>query len=81
MKPTHLSLTDAALRLGASYWATRDLLLRGTLAGGRDAKGRYFVENASVGRLLRERSRQRSAAEPATASVKQPSRAVTAPAA
>lgn len=60
-----VTVSDAALRLRQGYWATRDLLLRGELCGGRDDRGRLYVEADSVERLLRQRARQRTARVPA----------------
>lgn len=50
-----MSLIDAAMRLGRGYHATRDLLLRGELRGGRDKKGRLFFYVDDVERLAASR--------------------------
>jgi len=50
-------LTDAALRLGVSYWPARDMLFRGQLRGGKDLRGRYYVDPE----LLREVAEERRA--------------------
>lgn len=55
-------LIGAALRLGRSYRATLDALLRGELTGHRDARGRWRVDVASVEALA-----QREAARVPTA--------------
>lgn len=39
-----VTLTDAALRLGVSYWRTREMVLRGQLRGGK--AGRVFWVDA-----------------------------------
>jgi len=49
-------LTDAALRLGCSYWKARDLLLKGSLRGGRGPDGRLWVESLSVEELVAARN-------------------------
>jgi hypothetical protein len=38
-----ISITDAALQLGKSYHQVLNLVLRGTLKGGR-ARGHYYVD-------------------------------------
>ena len=50
-----VSLTRAALRLGLGYHAARDMLLRGELHGGIDARGRYLVDAEGLERIVRER--------------------------
>lgn len=64
MRNARIPLADAALRLGQSYWRTRDSLLRGDLTGGRDNRGRFYVESSSVERLLRRRARERPKPQP-----------------
>jgi hypothetical protein len=54
-----ISVSDAALKLGVSYWRARDMLLRGDLQGGKDERGRYYVDQTSLNRM---RKRQRAAA-------------------
>jgi hypothetical protein len=49
-----ISLSRAALRLGLGYQATRDMLLRGELRGGIDARGRYVVDAEELERLIHE---------------------------
>ena len=48
-------ITDAAMRLSLTYHSTRNLVLSGKLAGGRDNYGRFYVEEAAIRRILRER--------------------------
>jgi hypothetical protein len=48
-----LPLSEAAIRLGRDYQQVRRLVLRGTLAGGRDEFGRLYVDEESVDRFIR----------------------------
>ena len=53
---THVSLSDAALRLGVTYWRARDLLLTGILKGGRDGR-RFLVDAEHLEQVVEERRR------------------------
>ena len=48
-------LLKAAAELKLSYWAARDAVLRGEIRGWQDARGRWFVDQASVGQAKRRR--------------------------
>jgi hypothetical protein len=56
MPPLEISLTDAALRLKASYCRAQAMMLRGEILGRRGAHGNWLVEVASVEKLLAERA-------------------------
>ena len=43
-----LPLSEAAIRLHRDYQQVRRLVMRGTLAGGRDEFGRLYVEEESL---------------------------------
>jgi hypothetical protein len=64
-----LPLSQAAIRLGRDYQQVRRLLLRGTLVGGRDEFGRFFVEEESVDRLKAGPAAPVAAANAATSSM------------
>jgi hypothetical protein len=50
-------ITAAGIRLGLSYWAVRDRVMRGELKGGKDSFGRLYVEADSLEDALRNRER------------------------
>jgi len=50
--PRFVSIANAALRVGVSVDAIRDLLARGTLRGFRPVKGRVVIELAELDRLV-----------------------------
>jgi len=60
MGTSRLPLADAALRLQLTYHQVRALVLRGTLRGGRDELGRFYVEAQAVRQLQRKRRRGRT---------------------
>ncbi len=62
MSEQRLTITDAALRLRASYWTTRELLLRGQVVGGRDESGHLFIDGRSLERYLRGKTSAAAAA-------------------
>ena len=43
-----ISLARAATRLGLGYYAARDRVMRGELAGGQDERGRWWVSSQAV---------------------------------
>ena len=68
MDHREVPIAEAALALKRGYQQTRDLVLRGVLAGRQDARGRWLVSWAAVTRLQREdRERQPAALVPVNA--------------
>jgi hypothetical protein len=56
----HITLPDAAQRLGLSWATTHRLILVGTLLGKRDSvNGRWWVSRTSIDLLLAERDHTR----------------------
>ena len=60
MSTNRLPLADAALRLQLTYHQVRALVLRGTLRGGRDELGRFYVDTQAVRQLQRKLQRGRT---------------------
>ncbi len=52
MKGQRLTLAEAALELRLTYHQVRAMVLRGTLKGGRDELGRYYVEARAIPRRV-----------------------------
>ena len=59
MANNRFSLADAALRLQLTYHQVRALVLRGTLPGGRDELGRFYVDAQALSRFKRQIARRR----------------------
>jgi hypothetical protein len=47
----HVPLSLAALMLRKTYHRVRELVMRGELPGGRDARGHWYVERSALERI------------------------------